>query len=100
MPEKRYFLRIAGAFLLGIFALVIAGIVFLLALPVLLPLALGGLVIALVFVLIWAIAYVAMVIGVAIYYFFKPMTYERKDRGYTIRKAKEAGRREKGESKE
>ena len=99
MAEKRYFLRLAGAFLLGIVALIIAGLAFLFLLPLLIPLALGAFILALVFILIWAVVYVAMVIGVAIYYFFRPMTFEKKDKDYTIAKAKEAGRRQKGKSR-
>ncbi|NIO23181.1 MAG: hypothetical protein GTN38_04115 [Candidatus Aenigmarchaeota archaeon] len=99
MAEKRYFLRLTGAFLLGIVALIFAGFVFLFLLPFLVLPALGALVVVLVFILIWAVVYVAMVIGVGIYYFFKPMRFEEKDRGYSIAKAEEAGKREKGKSK-
>jgi len=99
MAEKRYFFRLAGAFLLGIVALIFAGIAFLFLLPFIVPLALGTLILVLVFIFIWGIVYVAMVIGVAIYYFFKPMEFERKDKGYTIAKAEESGKREKGKSK-
>jgi membrane protein implicated in regulation of membrane protease activity len=99
MPEKRFFFRLAGAFLLGIVAFIFASFVFFLVLPVFIPLAFGALVLALIFVFIWSVVYVAMVVGVAIYYFFKPMTFEEKDKDYTIAKAEEAGRREKGESK-
>lgn len=98
MPEKRYFLRLTGAFLLGIVALLVAGLVFLFLLPVLLPLALGVFLIVAVFMVIWAVVYVAMVIGVGIYYFFRPMKFEKKDKDYSIAKAEEAGKREKGES--
>jgi membrane protein implicated in regulation of membrane protease activity len=100
MAEKGYFLRLTGAFLLGVVALIIAGLVFFLLLPVLIPLALGAFLIVAVFIAIWAGVYVAMVVGVAIYYFFKPMKFEKKDKGYSIAKAKEAGKREKGESEE
>lgn len=100
MAEKRYFLRLTGAFLLGIVALIIAGFIFLFLLPFIIPLALGLIIVVLVFVLIWAVVYVAMVIGVAIYYFFRPMKFEKKDRGYSIAKAEEAGKREKGKGKE
>lgn len=100
MPEKRYFLRLTGAFLLGIVALLVAGLVFLFLLPVLLPLAIGAFIIISVFLVIWAAVYVAMVIGVGIYYFFKPMKFEKKDKDYSIAKTKEAGKRDKGESEE
>jgi len=100
MPDKRYFLRLTGAFLLGIIALIIAGIAFFLLLPVLIPLALGALILAGVFIAIWAIVYVAMFIGVAIYYALTTSTeWVKKDKGYSIAKAKEAGKREKGKSR-
>ena len=98
MPEKRYFLRMTGAFLLGIVALLVAGLVFLFLLPVLLPLAFGTLILVAIFLVVWAAVYVAMVIGVGIYYFFKPMKFEKKDKDYSIAKAEESGKREKGES--
>jgi len=101
MPERGYFARLGGAFLLGIFALAIAFIGFVFLLPLILPLALGTLIIVLVFIALWAIVYVAMVVGIGIYYFFKhPTEWSREDKDYSISKAEEAGRRSKGKSKE
>ena len=100
MTDGKYFLRLGGAFLLGMAALVIAGIIFFISLPFLLPLALGTLLLIIVFIAIWATVYVCVMIGVGIYYFFKhPTKWEKKDKGYTIAKAKESGRRQKGKSK-
>ncbi|MEE9322919.1 MAG: hypothetical protein V3U72_00080 [Candidatus Aenigmarchaeota archaeon] len=99
MAEKGYFLRLTGAFLLGIVALVFAGLAFLFLLPLLVPLAFGSLILVMVFIFIWGVIYIAMVIGVAIYYFFKPMRVEKVDKGYSIAKAEEAGKREKGKSR-
>jgi membrane protein implicated in regulation of membrane protease activity len=101
MPERRYFLRLGGAFFLGLFALAVAFIIFVFLLPYILLIAMGTLIIAAVFIAIWAIVYVAMVVGVAIYYFVRhPMKWEKEDKGYAIEKAKEAGRREKGKSRQ
>ncbi len=98
MPDKAYAGRLAGALLLGLVTLVVAFLAFVFMLPYLLPLALGTALLAMVFLAIWGIAYMAMIVGAAIYYFFRPMRVSREDKGYTIAKAKEAGRREKGES--
>jgi len=100
MVEKRYFARLGGALFLGLFALVIAFIAFVFLLPYILILALGTFIIVLVFIALWAVVYVAMVIGIGIYYFIRhPMKWEKEDKSYTISKAEEAGRREKGKSK-
>jgi len=95
MPEKRYFLKLTGAFLLGIIALVIAGIIFILIYPYLLVAAFGMFLLLVIFLAIWAAVYIAMVIGVTIYYLFKPMKVSKK-KGYSITRAREAGRRQKG----
>lgn len=99
MPEKKYFARLGGALLLGLFALAIAFIIFVFLLPYIIPLALGALFIVLIFIAVWAVVYAAMVVGVGIYYFVRhPMKWEKEDKGYTIDKSREAGRRQKGKS--
>jgi hypothetical protein len=109
MPEKRYFLSLAGFFLLGFISLAIAFVfVYFTAsfltplmgpvIQVLLPFATGVVLTILIIILIWAIVYVCTLVGVGIHYFFKRTTWEKKDRGYSIEKAEESGKREKGES--
>lgn len=100
MPEKKYFARLGGALLLGLLALAIAFIIFVFLLPYIIPLAMGTLLIILIFIVVWIVVYVAIVVGVGIYYFVKhPMKWEKEDKGYTIEKAEESGRREKRKSK-
>jgi membrane protein implicated in regulation of membrane protease activity len=100
MPEARYFARMGGAFLLGIFALAVAFILFVFLLPYLIPLALGTFLLAAVFVAVWAVVYGAIVAGVAIYYFVRhPMEWKREDKGYSISRAGESGMRSKGSSR-
>ena len=93
MPGGAYFARLAGVFSLGIIALIIAFVAFAFLLPFLIPMALGFFLIIAVFLAIWAITYTAMIVGIAIVYFFKPMKISKRDKGYAIAKAKEAGRR-------
>lgn len=100
MPEKKYFLKMGEFFAFGLLALAVAFILFVFLLPYLLLIAIGAFMIIAVFIAIWAVVYVAMIVGVGIYYFFKhPMEWEKVDKDYTIEKAEEAGRRQKGESK-
>lgn len=100
MPDSKYFAKLGGAFFLGVFALIIAFIVFVFLLPYIIPLALGVFVIIVIFLVLWAIVYVAMVVGVGIYYFVRhPTEWEKEDKGYSIKKTKEAGRRQKGKSR-
>ena len=99
MPEGRYFFKLAGAALLGIVALAIAGILFVLTLPFWFALAVGvfaAFILLGILLAIWAAVYMAMFIGVAIYYVFKPMKVSKKKKGYTVARAREAGRRQKG----
>ena len=96
MPSAAYGGRLAGALLLGFVTLVIAFVVFVFLLPYLMPLALGILILVVLFLVIWGVIYGAIIIGVAMYYFFKPTKTSRKDRGYSISKAREAGKRQKG----
>jgi cytochrome c-type biogenesis protein CcmE len=101
MAEKKFYLKLTGAFLLGVAALIIALIIFFVALPVIFLVsiaALGVLVAIVVFIIIWAFVYAMMVLGTAIYYFFKPMKVQEKGT-YTIDATQEAGMREKGQTK-
>jgi membrane protein implicated in regulation of membrane protease activity len=98
MPGAGYFGRMAGAALLGLVTLVAAFVIFTFLLPYLIPLALGTLFLVLVFLAIWGITYAAVFVGVFIYYLFRPMKVSREDKGYSIEKAKESGKREKGKS--
>ena len=104
MPGAGYFARMSGAVLFGLLALAIAFIALTFILPIVLPLiinfAFWGFLLFLVFVALWGIVYLSLVVGIAIYYFVKhPMEWEKKDRGYSIDKTKEAGKRQKGKSK-
>jgi hypothetical protein len=107
MPAGRYFLGLTGAVLLGLAVLALSIVIFILALPYILPFfmtILPGLVLVAVaivaIIVIWIILYVAAVIGIAIIYFFRhPVRVSKVDKGYSIEESKESGRREKGESK-
>ena len=90
--------RLTGAALLGFVTLVIAFVIFTFALPYLIPLAFGTFILVLIFLAIWGITYVAIFLGVALFYLFKPMKVEKREKGYSIEKSKEAGRRQKGEN--
>lgn len=98
MPGAGYTGRLAGAGLIGLVTLVAAFVIFTFLLPFIIPLALGTLFLVSVFLAIWGIAYAAVFVGVFIYYLFRPMEVSKQDKGYSIEKAKEAGRREKSKS--
>lgn len=104
MPPPRYFLRLGGVFLFGLVVTIIAAVVFVLGLPFILPvlqsMATGifyVLLVIIIFMVIWAAAFAFTFLGVFIYYLFKPMKVSERPKGYTIEKAKEAGRRQKSE---
>lgn len=101
MPEKKYFVGLFMAFLLGIVALILAGIAFFLLIPFFIPLAvllaMGALTLA-IFIIVWVIIYVLVFVGVALYYMGKPIDV-KKTGEYKIGDTKEAGRRRKGKSK-
>ncbi len=99
MPEKKYFLRLGGAFLLGAVALILAGLAFVVLLPYIIIAGITGLLLLVLFIAIWAFIYIAMVIGVGVYYLFKPMKVSEKKGRYTISSAREAGRRSKGKTR-
>ena len=98
MPDKAYAGRLAGALLLGLVTLVAAFLTFVFLLPYLLPLTLGTALLAVIFLALWGITYLAMIVGAAIYYFFRPMRVSRRDKGYSISQSREAGKRQKGKS--
>ncbi len=107
MPPPKYFLKLGGAFLFGLVVTLVAVIVFVLGLPYILPflrsMATGIcciLLAILIFMLIWAAVFGFTFLGVFIYYLFKPMKVSERPKGYTIKKAKEAGRRQKSEEEE
>ena len=58
----------------------------------------GALLFVVAVVIIWIVLYVCAVIGVAVYYIFKPMQVSKKPGTYGLDKVKEAGKREKGKS--
>ena len=92
-----------GAVLLGLAVLAAAVVIFILAMPYILPFfmaMLPGMIVVAVaiiaIIVIWAVLYFAALIGIAIITFFKnPAHVSNVDKGYTIGKSKEAGRREK-----
>ena len=108
MPKPKYFARLAGAFVIGLASLVLATLLFFFLIPFLLPVAplivpvaLAGAFLVIVFFALWGIVYVSMIIGTAIIYLFRPMEVSRQDKRYSSgsMKLKEAGRREKGDTK-
>ncbi len=97
MPGAGYFAGMIGAIILGLIALGVAGILFFLALPYLAVMFVGGLMLLFAFLMIFMLTYTALFIGVAIYYAVShPMRVEKRDKGYSIKRAKEAGKRQKG----
>jgi len=99
MPEKKYFLRLGGAFLMGAIALILAGLAFVLLLPYIILAGITGLLLLIIFIAVWAFIYIAMVIGVGFYYLFKPMKVSEKKGKYNIGSVREAGRRKKGKTR-
>ena len=104
MPEKRFFLKLGGAFLLGLLTFLVSIFLLILFFPLIssfitsiFPWAVGSALVIISFFILWAIVYSITGIGVAIYYLFKPMKIKKKGK-YDIEKAKEAGRRQKGKS--
>ncbi len=99
MSEGKYFLKLGGVLVLGLIALIIAAVIFWILLPFIILAFVGGLVLVLIFIFIWFVVYIAMIIGAALYYIFKPMKVSEEDKSYKIEGAKEAGRRQKGKSR-
>jgi len=99
MPGAGYFSGMVGAILLGLIALAVAGLAFWLLLPYLVVIFVGTMMLIMGFFIIYIVTYVALFIGVAIYYAIKhPMKVENKDKDYSIEKTKESGKRQKGKS--
>ena len=106
MPEKSFLLRLSGAFLIGFIAVIIAlALVFTFSAGILgffgmlFPFLIGSLLFLFAVIVIAALNYIFVMLGVVIYYLFKPMHVSTKSKGYSLEKSKEAGRRQKGKSK-
>lgn len=106
MPESKYFFSLAGAVVLGIIVLIVAGVIAFLSLPYIITalpflfVGLAGIMALIVGILVvWAILYVLAWIGIFVIYLFKPMKVSKEDKGYSVKKVKESGTREKGDSK-
>lgn len=95
MPGVGYFAGMVGAIIIGLIAIAVAGVLFFLALPYLAAIFIGGVMLLLAFLVIFMVTYAALFIGIAIYYAVKhPMKVEKRDKDYSIKRAKEAGRRQ------
>ena len=111
MPEKRYLLTLGGAIILAVIILIVSVMLTLFFgpqiieflepyLPFLALATLGVLAFILITIFLFIVIYVIVLILVAIYYVVKhPMEISREDKGYAISKAKEAGKRQKGQKK-
>jgi len=99
MPNKWYIPKLAGLFLIGVVSLVIAAILFIMVSPILIPIAFGAFFFVLVFLAIWVFVYLCILIGAMVYFFFRPMQWEKEDKGYSLSKEKESGMRQKGKKK-
>ena len=98
MPKPKHFVGLPTAFVLGLIALGLAGIVFWLLLPYITIIFVGYVMLILAYMVISAIIFSLMYIGIVIYYaIIHPMRVE-KGKSYSINKTKEVGRREKGET--
>lgn len=94
-------LRMSGLAILGLLAMIAAGFIFIILLPYILPaLAIynAGVVLFLLFMIIFLVFYLAMVIGASLVYFFKPANVKNSG-DYNIERSREAGRRKKGRKK-
>ncbi|MCD6590493.1 MAG: hypothetical protein J7K72_00805 [Candidatus Aenigmarchaeota archaeon] len=98
MREKSHFITIGAAIVIGTISLLAAVAIFWILLPYILPLALDVLFLMVIFVALWTAIYIAAVTGIAMYYLFKPMKIEEKDKNYGIAKLKDSGSRRKGRS--
>ncbi len=101
MPTGKYLAKLAGAFAIGLASLVLAGVLFFFLIPLIVPVAFGSLFLIAVFIALWVIVYVSMIIGTAIVYLFRPMEISGEKKKYTMKemRIREAGRREKGETR-
>lgn len=95
MPERDYFFRLGGAFVLGIIALIVAGALFFILLPYIAVVFIGIVAVVFAFIFLWIVVYIALYIGVAVYYLFRPMEINRKKVKYSVKRIKESGKRQK-----
>ena len=108
MPEKGYFLKMTGAFFLGLASLAVAVIIVFLAAPFILPLLavalpflVGAALVVIAVIVVWAIVYALTMLGVGIYYFINhPAEVNKSSKGYEMKGIKESGRRTKKEEEE
>ena len=110
MPDKKYFLTLGGSFLLGACVLLATALIAFLAYPYLAPYLLPMLtgltsvirtilLVAVVVFIVFLFVYISTILGIIIRYIFKSAEVSKKAKEYTIAGVKEAGTREKGESK-
>ena len=95
MPSLGYFLRLSGLAVLGLLALAVGFVIFIFLFPYLAVAGMTALLAALMFITLCLVIYLALVIGAAIVYFFRPMEVSKKKKGYSLKRTKEAGRRKK-----
>ncbi len=110
MPEKKYFLKLGGSFLLGAFVIIISVLIACFSYPYLAPFF-GSLFMGLapylqaiftgiiIFIVVLVFVYLATFLGVLLQYVFKPMHVSREKKDYTIAETTEAGLRQKGKTK-
>jgi len=99
MPGPAYLFRLNILVVFGIISLIISAFIFWLFLPVLIKLFAYTVIILGIFVVLWLLVYAAMILGAAVYYIFKPMELAKEEKKYSISKAVESGRRQKGKSR-
>jgi len=109
MPERGYFLKLSGAFLLGLITLAAAVISAVLLLPIIGPVIIAVLpflgaaamafaLLIIAVLIIWAIIYFCAMLGIFIIYWFRPMQVSDKPGSYNVDDVKESGKRQKGDS--
>lgn len=106
MPKAKYFLTLGGSFLLGLAVIIVAAVATFLLWPYIFPLfwflapyVAGAALVAVIFIVVVIVVYFCTMLGVLIQYLFKPVEVSKQAKGYGISKVKEAGLREKGETK-
>ena len=76
--EKKYFMKLSGAAMIAVIALIFAAIIFFLLLPHILAVSMVFLVLVLIFIIIWIIIYIAMVLGAAVHHYVLPLHYRKR----------------------
>ena len=106
MPDLGYFGKLTGAVVLGLVTLLLSALAVLVLLPylipllsVLLPFLAGASLMVFAVLIIWTAVYISALIGIFIYYIFKPMNVKKRGKGYSISGAREAGKRRKGNTR-